>query len=57
VRDLINRIFAEPDYDKRMQMIDDSSRFWMQLPGARGLGGKKAANKVDKVWNNLFEEA
>ena len=57
VRDLINRIFAEPDYDKRMQIIDDSSRFWMQLPGARGLGGKKAANKVDKVWNNLFEEA
>jgi len=57
VRDLINRIFAEPDYEKRLQIIDDSSRFWMQLPGARGLGGKKAANKVDKVWNNLFEGA
>ena len=57
VRHLIDRVFAEPDYDKRMIMIDDYSKSWMQLPGARGMGGKKAERNVARVWNNLFEDA
>jgi len=42
--DVINRIFEERDYNKQIEMIDDKHKFWMQVVGLRGMGGKKAMN-------------
>ena len=53
-RDIVNKVFAEPDYDKRMNILEDYSKFWMEVPGARGMGGKKAVNATTQ-FNALFE--
>jgi hypothetical protein len=53
-RDIINRVFAEKDYDNRMNILEDYSKFWTEVPGARGMGGKKAVN-AQTSFNNLFE--
>ena len=39
-RDIINQVFDEPDYEKRLQIIEDNKGVWRSIPGARGMGGK-----------------
>jgi hypothetical protein len=52
-RDIVNRVFAEPDYDNRLAILDEYSDFWTNIPGSRGLGGKKAVN-ADAFFNKHF---
>ena len=55
-RDIINAVFAEPDYDNRLAILDHYSKFWTGVPGARGMGGKKAVSAA-RQFNALFEVA
>jgi len=43
-RDIVNAIFSVPDLKTRMLIIDEYSKFFMGIAGARGMGGKKAIN-------------
>jgi hypothetical protein len=42
VRDIIEAVFATPNYDEQLAILDHYHKFWMGIAGARGMGGKKA---------------
>jgi len=52
---LVERIFAEPDKDKALKIVDDYSTYWTEIIGTRGFKGKKAING-SAYFNLLFEE-
>ena len=52
---LVEQIFAEPDKDKALKIIDDYSTYWTEIIGTRGFKGKKAING-SAYFNLLFEE-
>jgi len=52
---LVERIFAEPDKDKALKIVDDYSTYWTEIIGTRGFKGKKAINGT-AYFNLLFEE-
>ena len=52
--DIVERIFAEPNKDKAMKIIDSYNDYWMEIVGTRGFKGKKAMNSHTS-FNNLFE--
>jgi len=43
-RNIIDEVFAEPDYDNRLAILEKYSSFWTGVSGARGMGGKKAVS-------------
>ena len=53
--DLVEAIFAEPDKDKALKIVDDYSTYWTEIIGTRGFKGKKAING-SAYFNLLFEE-
>jgi len=57
IQTIIDKIFAEPDYDNRMSLIDHYSKFWAKLPGSSGMGGsEKKVKNSDTNFDNHFEE-
>lgn len=52
--DIIEAIFATPDYEERLEIIDNFSKFWMGFSGARGLGGKNAITAAAQ-FDSMFE--
>jgi len=56
IRNIIEEIFAEPDYDNRMNLIDHHSKFWTRLPGSSGMGGnEKKVMQSDTMFNCFFD--
>jgi acetyl-CoA carboxylase alpha subunit len=52
--DLVEQIFAEPDKQKALDLIDSYSTYWMEIVGTRGFKGKKALNG-NAMFDQLFE--
>jgi hypothetical protein len=52
--DLVEAIFAAPDKDTAMTIIDMYSNYWMEIVGTRGFKGKKALNG-NAMFDQLFE--
>jgi hypothetical protein len=52
--DLVEAIFAAPDKDTSMAIIDMYSNYWMEIVGTRGFKGKKAMNG-NAMFDQLFE--
>jgi len=44
VSDIIDTIFSVPDLKTRLEKLKGYSKFWMNISGARGMGGKKSMN-------------
>jgi hypothetical protein len=54
-RDLVDQIFSLQDREKSLQLIDQHSKFWMQVIGTRLNVGKKTVN-ASTQFGALFEE-
>ena len=52
--ELVERIFAEPDRQKALDLIDGYSTYWTEIIGTRGFKGKKAING-NAMFDMLFE--
>ena len=52
--DLVEAIFAAPDKQTAMDIIDAYSTYWMEIVGTRGFKGKKALNG-NAMFDQLFE--
>jgi hypothetical protein len=52
--DLVEAIFAAPDKQTAMDIIDMYSNYWMEIVGTRGFKGKKALNG-NAMFDQLFE--
>jgi uncharacterized protein YerC len=55
-KDLVDEIFSLKDRAKSLKLIDDNSRFWMQVIGTRLNVGKKAVNALTN-YQKLTEES
>jgi hypothetical protein len=53
-KDVVDSIFAAKTRAEAEQIIEDNSKFWMQIIGTRGATGKKTVN-ASTMFNNLFE--
>jgi len=53
-KDVVEAIFATPNKDESLAIIEDFSKFWIQIIGTRGAIGKKTVN-ASTMFNNLFE--
>ena len=54
-RDVVEAIFATSDKGEALAIIEDFSKFWIQIIGTRGAIGKKTVN-ASTMFSNLFEE-
>ena len=54
-RDVVEAIFAAPDRETALAVIDEYDKFWMSIIGTRGFSGKKTVN-AGTMFNNLFDE-
>lgn len=54
ITDIIDAVFASPDYNERLSILDSFSKFFMGIAGARGMGGKKAINAAAQ-FDSMFE--
>lgn len=52
--DLVEAIFAAPDRDTAMAIVDNYSTYWTEIIGTRGFKGKKAING-NAMFDMLFE--
>jgi hypothetical protein len=53
--EIVDKIFAQKDRQKSLDMIELNSNFWMQMKsGSQGLSGKKAMNAMT-MFDQLFE--
>ena len=52
-KDVAEAIFATSDKGEALDIIDDFSKFWMQIIGTRGAIGKKTVN-ASAMFSNLF---
>jgi hypothetical protein len=43
-RQLMDDIFSAGSRDQSLQLIDDHTRYWMDIIGTRGMTGKKTSN-------------
>jgi hypothetical protein len=53
-KDIVDSIFAAPDRASAEDIIENHSKFWMQIIGTRGATGKKTVNS-STMFNSLFE--
>jgi hypothetical protein len=53
-KDVVEAIFATSDKGQALAIIDDFSKFWMQIIGTRGAIGKKTVN-ASAMFSNLFD--
>ena len=54
-RDIVEAIFAAPDRETALAVVEEFDKFWMSIIGTRGFSGKKTVN-ASTMFNNLFEE-
>jgi hypothetical protein len=55
--EIVDKIFAQNDRQKSLDMIESHSSFWMQMKsGSQGFSGKKAMNAMT-MFDQLFEVA
>ena len=54
-KDVVEAIFATSDKGEALAIIEDFSKFWIQIIGTRGAIGKKTVN-ASAMFSNLFEE-
>jgi len=52
--DIVDAIFAAPDRETSEAIIENYSRYWMEIVGTRGFKGKKTVN-ANTQFNALFE--
>jgi len=52
--DIVEAIFAAPDKDTAMAIVDGYSTYWTEIIGTRGFKGKKAING-NAMFDALFE--
>jgi hypothetical protein len=52
--DIIESIFAAPDKDTALEIIEYYDRYWMEIVGTRGFKGKKTKNP-NTTFNQLYE--
>ena len=53
--EIVDKIFAQKDRQKSLDMIESHSSFWMQMKsGSQGLSGKKAMNAMT-MFDQLFD--
>lgn len=55
-KDIVEAIFASPDRDTALAVVEEFDKFWMGIIGTRGFSGKKTVN-ASTMFNNLFEQA
>jgi len=55
-KDVVEAIFATTDKQEALDIIEDHSKYWMEIIGTRGNTGKKTVN-AQTQFDNLFEEA
>lgn len=55
-KDIVEAIFASPDRDTALAVVEEFDKFWMSIIGTRGFSGKKTVN-ASTMFNNLFEQA
>jgi len=53
-KDIVEAIFAAPDRETAIAIIDMYDKFWQAIPGTRGYTGKRTVN-ASTNFNNLFE--
>jgi hypothetical protein len=53
-KDVVDSIFAAKTRVEAEQIIEENSKFWMQIIGTRGATGKKTVN-ASTMFNSLFE--
>jgi hypothetical protein len=53
--DIVEAIFAAPDKETSLEIIETYSDYWMEIVGTRGFKGKKTVNS-NTMKNALFEE-
>ena len=53
-KDVVDSIFAAGTRVEAEQIIEDNSKFWMQIIGTRGATGKKTVNS-STMFNSLFD--
>ena len=54
-KDVVEAIFATSNRGEAETIIEDFSRFWMEIPGTRGYTGKRTVNATTKYFE-LFDE-
>jgi hypothetical protein len=52
--DIVDSIFAAPDKDTALEIIEYYDRYWMDIIGTRGFKGKKTKNS-NTTFNQLYE--
>lgn len=52
--DIVDAIFATPDKQTALDIIEAYDTYWMEIVGTRGFKGKKAKN-ANTMFNSLFE--
>lgn len=52
---IVDAIFATDDRDKANEIVDEYTRYWMDIPGTRGATGQKTRNP-STMYNVHFEE-
>jgi hypothetical protein len=53
-KDVVEAIFAAPDRETAIAIIDMYDKFWQSIIGTRGATGKKTVN-ASTMFNSLFE--
>jgi hypothetical protein len=53
-KDIVEAIFASPDRETAIAIIESFDKFWQAIPGTRGYTGKRTVNSSTN-FNNLFE--
>lgn len=52
--DIIDAVFATPDFQERKDILDYYKNEFLRVPGARGMGGKKAM-QIDSQVDSMFD--
>ena len=53
-KDIVEAIFMTDNKDEANAIIEEFSKFWMEIPGTRGAVGKKTVN-AGTYFDTLFE--
>lgn len=54
-RNIVDSVFSAGSKTKSLQIIEDESRYWMEIIGSRGFTGKKAQSGRP-MYSNFFQE-
>lgn len=54
-RQVVDEIFSTSDRVRAEALVDEHSKFWMDIPGSNGTTGKKTINSIT-AYQSLFEE-